>query len=81
MCLKNSIQLFNATSRPLYPPGKGSGANCTRGWVCPWADPDGCGEEKAFWPTLIFGPRTVQPEGSRCTHYAIPAPLTAAVHM
>ena len=58
-------QVVNAKYRPLYPPGKRTGAHCTGGWVGPRACLDRCG--KTCLPQG-FDPRTVQSVAVRYTN-------------
>jgi len=58
-----SLTPVNATSRPLYPPGK---THCTGGWL-------GGRVRQISSPPVGFDPWTVQPVASRYTYYAIPA--------
>ena len=60
--------VFNATPRPLYPPGKRPGALCIGGWMGPRAGLDGCGKPR---PPAGFDPRTVQAVASRYTDWDI----------
>jgi len=67
--------VVNATPRPLYPRER-PGTHCIRSWVGPRAGLEGCGNSR---PPPGFDVRTVQPEASRYTDWAIPAHVSWAV--
>jgi hypothetical protein len=55
---------------PLYPRGKCPGIHCIGGWVGPRVGLEGCGKSR---PPPGLDPRTVQPEASSYTDWAITA--------
>jgi hypothetical protein len=74
MYLENPIQLVNATPRPLYPQEGAPVPIVQEARCAPGPIRTGVDKGKPLDPTA-------QTEGGLYTHYALPSPLIATVHV